>query len=771
MKQLIKRITKRFLIGIVASVILFFIADALFPVPADIEYAPIVLDKDGKVLHTYQTSDQQWRMKTELKEIMPELRNTIIYKEDKYFYKHPGINIPAIFRAVFNNSTKFRRTSGASTISMQVARLLEPKKRTYINKLCEMFRALQLELHYSKDEILQMYLNLVPYGSNIQGVKAASLLYFEKMPDQLSLAEITTLSMIPNRPNSLVIGKDNAYIVKKRNELLLRFKKDNLFPDHLINDAIQEPLNAYRHSAPVAVPQFAYRVRREHPGMNEIKTTISATVQLKAEDLVTSYMNGLKLLNINNASVIIIDNKTHEVRAYIGSSDFNDKPHHGEVDGVCAVRSPGSTLKPLLYGLSIDNGFITPKTVIADVPININGYVPENYDLQFRGNITVEDALKQSLNIPAVKLIDKLTPKVFTSSLINAGFTSVSQKRNKLGISMILGGCGVRLDELTALYASFSNGGKFIPIKYIKTNSTVLKQKGEKILSPESAYIITEILTELHRPDLPNLSEKSQNIPHIAWKTGTSYGRKDAWSIGYDKDYTVGVWIGNFDGTGVAGLNGAAIATPLLFQLFNSIDKNTAAEWNVAPEGIAFRSVCRQSGKIPSDFCTDQVMDYYIPGISPNERCNHMTEVNTSADEKYSYCTTCLPANGYKTKLYPNVSAELAAYYESSHISYQKIPLHNPKCNRVFDGKLPVITSLTNNLTYIIMDKQEQKLQLICATANDVQQVYWYVNDKFYASAKPGERTFFKPEGNAVKISCTDDKGRNADINIKLKYL
>jgi len=302
-------------------------------------------------------------------------------------------------------------------------------------------------------------------------------------------------------------------------------------------------------------------------------------------------------------------------------------------------------------------------------------------------------------------------------------------------------------------------------------NAKMSIEKGTKIITPEADYMVTKILLELHRPDLPNLYDQAQGIPRIAWKTGTSYGRRDAWSVGFNKRYTIGVWVGNFSGEGVAGINGAMTATPLLFQLFNAVDRDAENEWLTQPEGIASRLVCAKSGKLPNAFCDEQVMDNYIPGVSNNEHCNHLKEVWVSADEKFSYCTSCLPVSGYKTKYYENVSPELAAYYDAFHIAYPHIPEHNPSCTRSFDGQQPVINSLTNGMVYIITDRQQQQLQLSCTTANDVQKVYWYINDRFLKSTKIGEKTFFIPATPDVKISCTDDKGRNANIRIKVKFI
>lgn len=756
-------------ISTVCSAVLFIVLDICCPFKPNIEYGQLVLARDSSVLHIYLTKDEQWRMKTRLDEITPELKKAILYKEDKYFRWHPGINPIAITRAVFNNVIKRKRTSGASTITMQVARMLSPKKRTYVNKAIEMFRALQLEVHHTKDEILQMYLNLVPYGSNIQGVKAASILYFNKMPDQLSLAEITALSIIPNRPNSLTIGRHNKHIVQERNKWLNRFQANNLFSKTAIKDALNEPLTAYRHSAPKRVPQLAYRLSNQRSTNPEIITTIDASIQQKAEDIVSAYSSNLQLNNIHNAAAIIINNNTNEVVAYIGSPDFSDNEHNGQVDGIMAARSPGSTLKPILYSVCIDRGLISPKSIITDVPINYDGYAPENYDLEFRGKISIEDALRYSLNIPAVKLLDKVGVAQFINTLAYNGVSTVWDDKDKLGLSMILGGCTIRLDELSAIYSSYANEGKYANIKYTSTDT--ITNSDRRVCSPEAAYMITNILKELHRPDLPNLSDNAVGIPKIAWKTGTSYGRKDAWSIGYNKEYTIGVWVGNFDGTGVPELNGAGSATPLLFKLFNSIASNTSEEWLDTPDGLQTRYVCKQSGLLPNSYCTEQVADLYIPGITNYTQCNHLKEVKLSAEEDFSYCTACLPANGYKIKQYPNIEGDLAAYYDLSNISYDKVPPHNPKCGRMFDGSAPTITSLTDKSTYIIVDKEQQKLQLKCTASNDVKKVYWYINDKYYTTTNVGEDAFFIPETSTIKISCADDKGRNVDINIKIQFI
>ncbi len=792
-----------------AAFVIFLILNWVFPLPDRIEYSTIVTDDKGEVVHAFLTSDQQWRMKTELSEISPLLRKTIIEKEDKYFYYHPGINLLAMARAFFRNIIHMRRTSGASTITMQVARRLEPKKRTYWNKLREMFRALQLEWKYSKDEILQLYLNEVPYGGNIEGVKSASVLYFKKDPDHLSLAEITALSVIPNRPSSLVIGRNNDRIVAERNKWLRRWAREKIFTEKTIEDALSEPLTASRGETPDFIPQLSWKLKKK--GGDIIHTTIALNMQRKVEKLVKDYSRNLALKNIRNSAVIVIDNQTHRVVSYVGSADFRDSLDGGQVNGAAAVRQPGSTLKPLLYGLCIDEGLLTPRMMIMDVPVNYEGYIPENYDRRFNGYVTMEYALEHSLNIPAVKSLKALGKDKLIRRLGQCDFQQVKKDQSKLGLSMILGGCGATLEEMTGLYSIFANGGKYVrPVYTVDSGvagagaggvgaggaagagkaggaadgaggaramgaggaaGTGVSGAGETILSPAATYMINEILSKVNRPDFPLTWESTLHLPKIAWKTGTSYGRRDAWSIGYNKRYTVGVWVGNFSGLGIPELSGANVATPLLFTVFNTIDYDDDGSWFAQPADCDVRTVCSETGQPPADRCTQLVTDYFIPLVSPSKKCDNMEEILVSADEKMSYCRVCLPSAGYKKKWYKVVPPEMKDYYENNRITYVPVPPHNPSCEKVFREGAPVVTSPSNGNEYLINKKDPQPLQLRCRAGNDVGKVYWYINNKFFKTADAGGRQFFIPEEGPVKISCTDDKGRNKDIWIRVRYV
>ncbi|MFD2932423.1 penicillin-binding protein 1C [Spirosoma flavum] len=760
----------------VAALLIFFGSDFFFPISTAVPYSTIITARDGSILHAFLSRDDKWRMYAELNEITPALRDAILFKEDKYFWYHPGFNPVAMLRAAGRNLLTSRRTSGASTITMQTIRLLEPRERTYVSKLIELFRALQLEIHYSKEQILQLYLNLIPYGGNIEGIKSASILYFGKSPALLSLAELTTLTIIPNRPSSLRLGTHNALVVQERNRWLGRFRTSQLFDETTIMDAMNEPLMAYRREAPQLAPHLARRLRIENPTTPIVHSSLNPAMQATAERLVLQYANRIRPYNIHNSAVLIVDNKSREVVTYIGSADFDNAFDGGQVDGVRAVRSPGSALKPLLYGLAFDAGIITPKTKLADVPTNFSGYEPDNYDRRFNGAVTAEFALANSLNIPAVALLKEIGTPALVSTLRKAGFSAIKKQASQLGLSMILGGCGVTLEEMTRLYAGLANGGNVQPLRYTSSQAPPLKTN-TRLISSEAAYLVTHTLTQITRPDLPNNFDNSYHLPRIAWKTGTSYGRRDAWSIGYNQRYTIGVWVGNFSGVGVAELSGANTATPLLFQLFNVLDYNSPTGWFKAPKDaskLTMRLICPETGDIPGEFCRNPVTDYCIMGVSRYRRCQHRKAVFTNATGTISYCAQCLPYTGYTRRSYPNVSPEIMAFYQTHHIPVEIVPPHNPACERVFGnmgaGQVgPFITSLNDGSEYFINPKQSTEMELGCQAANDVQAVFWYLNDKLYRRAEPTEAVFFKPRPGALKISCADDKGRSRDIQVIIK--
>jgi penicillin-binding protein 1C len=757
--------------------------NAVFPLPPAPRYSPVVLAADGSVLHAYLNPTQKWRMKTELAEITPALQEAIINKEDRYFRYHFGVNPVAILQAAGRNVFGKGRTTGASTITMQVARLLEPKERTFGNKLKEMLRAVQLEAHYSKAEILQLYLNLVPYGGNIEGVKSAALLYFQQPPDYLSLAQTVTLAIIPNQPRLLVLGKNNALILAERNRWLRQFRAQRLFPDQDIADALAEPLDVQRHAAPALAPHLARRLVTQFPGQATIQSTLRRGPQAKAEDLTRNYVRRLHELGIGQAAVLVVNNRTRAVEAYVGSADFQDAATAGQVDGVRAIRSPGSTLKPFLYALALDRGLVTPKLKLPDVPTNFSGFQPENFDKNFSGEVTVERALTYSLNIPAVRVLSEMGVTTFTDKLRDAGFRRVAHDAPRLGLSTILGGCGATLEELTALYAALADEGIYQPLACASPSPPERGRarqgpggEAHRLVSPAAAFLITDILAQHTRPDLPLGYQGSSRLPKIAWKTGTSYGRRDAWSIGYNREYTVGVWVGNFDGAGSPALTGTDIATPLLFDVFNALAYNSPSRWAAPPASLDFRLVCAETGLVPGEHCPNQLIDYYLPGTSSARHCEHQKEALVSADGAISYCRACVPAAGFRRQLYLNPLPEVLAFREAQGLPATRLPAHNPACRLVRGndddaGPALAITSPLNHAEYVLNRGEKQQMLLSCAAGSEVRQVFWYVNDRFLRAAAATERVFFRPPSGAVKISCADDHGRNVDIELQVAEL
>ncbi|MCS7072867.1 MAG: penicillin-binding protein 1C, partial [Bacteroidia bacterium] len=751
------RILKRNLIPLVALFFSFCILDWFFPIRIPNHYSQVVLDSQKQPLYAFLTLDDKWRIRCQIDELSPYFTKAILHKEDQYFYYHWGVNPISLIRAFVQNVISGKRLSGASTITMQLARMIEPKSRTYFNKMIEVFRAMQLEFHYSKEEIFMAYVNLLPYGGNIEGIKSASYLYFRKAPSQLSLAEAVTLTVIPNRPTSLRVGKKNKQIQQVRDKWLKRFLVERVFDKHLIETALAEPVEAQRQEFPQRAPHFSIRLQKQFPQQENLVTFLNPQIQSVAEELTKQHIQRIRSFGIENACVLVVENRTRKVIAYVGSADFNDVSASGQVDGILSYRSPGSALKPFLYGYAIEMGLIGPKTVISDVPYNFSGYQPENYDKNFHAKVSIETALAQSLNIPAVKILNQLGVSKFTHWLFQHNLQRFHPKSN-LGLSLILGGCEVNLAELVSLYCALANQGKFQKLTFLQSEEV---KKEVQLLSAETSYILAEILSLPTRPDLPNFFQNSIHLPKIAWKTGTSYGRRDAWSIGFNAHYTIGVWCGNFNGQGSPALSGADIATPLLFKVFQAIDRKNTKEWLQRPRQLQTRLVCLESGLLPDTFCTSLQIEYYLPGISPSQRCKHKIPKWVNSAETISYCNFCLPEFGTKLKFYPNYEPELQAFYQFHRIPFLKVPKHNPQCTQASSDLPPQITSLHPGGDYFLRFKEKNQIALECQANLDVQQVHWFINHAYYKTAPVTETVYFQPtDTGSYQITCTDNHGR-----------
>ncbi len=749
----------------VVIICLFILLDALFPLPKLKSFSKEIHASDGTLLSAFLTQDDKWRLKTNLDEVSPELIHAIIEKEDSWFYWHPGINPVSVVRAFFDNVTTGKRKSGASTITMQVARLLEPKNRTYLNKFAEMFRAIQLEIKFSKKQILEIYLSLLPLGGNVEGIKSASYIYFNRPPKQLSLAQAVTLTVIPNDPNSLRPDKNNSALKGSRDHWIKNFIDENVFPKNDLKDALEEPVQHNRYAMPFLAPHFSNFVNNQFAG-DVIETNLNLKIQKTAENLLWNHVNRVRYKGISNGAVIIIDNKTHSVVGYCGSADFYDSESSGQVDGTIAIRSPGSTLKPALYAFAFDKGILTPGTMLHDIPTDFKGYSPENYDLKCYGNVSASFALVNSLNIPAVSLLQRIGKNEFVNLLENSGFSEIPSQKDRLGLSMILGGCGTTLQELVKLFSGFANEGEVESMKFLKNEDD---SESEKIFSKESSYLIAEILSSNFRNDMFSLNDYSR-LTKFAWKTGTSYGKRDAWSIGFNADYTIGVWMGNFNGEGSPHLSGIESAAPLLFDLFDAIDEKSKGEWFEKPEKVIERGVCSESGMLPSKYCTNIVKDYAIEGKTNNSVCTIHQPVYVSLDDKTQYCPECLPKDHYKKVVYPVYDPELTIWFWSQHKNFPHPPEHNRVCTAKFTNAGPKILSPTEDYEYLVEKNSGQEILLQAASDSKVSEQYWYVNNQYYTKCKSGDRIFLKPEKGDLKITCLDDKGREKTVSVTVKY-
>ncbi|MES2617648.1 MAG: penicillin-binding protein 1C, partial [Bacteroidota bacterium] len=639
------------------------------------------------------------------------------------------------------------------------------QKRSFVNKFTEIFRAIQLELQYSKSEILELYLNHLPYGGNIEGAGTASLFYFGKAPMALSLSESVILSVIPNRPGSLNIQTRLAAIEQSRNYWLHYFNDDGTFNRNLIAEALKEPVAIQKHELLKIAPHLSLQLKNTYKDSARITCTIAYYRQVQVENILKRYVEKTTTRNIKNGSAIVIDNVTGNVLVYCGSNNFNDRLNAGQVDGAKGLRSPGSALKPFLYAKGFDLGLYTPGTVVYDVPITINGYSPKNYDETFSGPVTVNDALARSLNIPAVNTLNEIGTPVFVKELQQLGFQSVENKNT--GLSLALGGCGVTLFELTNAYAALANKGMYRPcqlLQYRKPNTSI------PVISEAAAFLTTQILQTLNRPDLPAAYfNQTFKMPKVAWKTGTSFGRKDAWAIGYNKRYTIGVWLGNFDGEGVPSLNGAEIATPLLFEIFNTMDYASDKQWFASPKTIDYHYVCSKSGHLPSAFCSQPIMDAFIPDKTIQQFCTHMKEVMVNADSSMSYCNSCIGLSPYTVKLYPNYPANLLNYYIQEKIAYKVVPAHNPACQRVEHSTGPKIISPTHEAEYLIETSSHVQLMLNAEADNRTGKILWYINDKLVATSVPNQPVFVHPPIGRLKITCSDESGRKSTVRVVTK--
>lgn len=586
---------RRWLIVACVPLALLWLADRVFPLPLpEDDLARVVLAEDGTPLWRFADRDGVWRYPVTPDEVSPYYLEALLTYEDRWFRQHPGVNPLALGRAAWQNLTGGRVVSGGSTLSMQVARLLDPHGRDLPGKLKQLWRTAQLEWHLSKDEILTLYLNRAPFGGTLQGVAAASWSYLGKPPSQLTRADAALLAVLPQAPSRLRPDRHPERAQAARDKVLRRLGEFQVWPQAQVDEALEEPVFLAPRREPSLAPLLARRLNRAgSPPL--IRTTLDAALQQRLEDLLLGWR--ARLPERTSAAILVVEHESMAVRAYLGSVDIGDTSRFGHVDMVRALRSPGSTLKPFLYGMALDSGLIHSESLLQDVPRHYGDYRPGNFAAGFIGPVSASEALATSLNLPAVQLLEAYGPKRFAGELRSAGLPIRLPALAEPNLALILGGGGSRLESLVAGYSAFARSGMAARPRLQPDDE--LRER--RLLSPGSAWIIRRILSGQARPDRDPRAQLAQR-PTLAWKTGTSYGFRDAWAIGVGPRHLIGIWIGRPDGTPVPGQFGLASAAPLLLQVHDLLvnrdsQRGIAAPVDTQPAEVGVAAICWPLGQ------------------------------------------------------------------------------------------------------------------------------------------------------------------------------
>jgi penicillin-binding protein 1C len=749
------------------------------PLLESISFSQCIRDRNGKLLRVTLSADQKFRIWTPLEEISPDLIDATLRYEDKYYAHHPGVNPLALMRCALNLLRFHRATAGGSTITMQLARLrFHLHTRTISGKLEQIMWALELERHYSKSQILEAYLNLAPYGRNIEGIGAASLIYFDKRALKLSRPEAIALSVIPQSPSCRALHTD-------RDNVSLNVAQSGWYDRAGIDTNAKFSMREFRPRmqtvrrflAPHFVQQVLEKVGsarcadpRKLSGQRGVSTNLVTTLDLEKqraiERRVADYVATNRNRGIENGAVLLVDTRTMDVLAQVGSADFYKADIDGQVDGTRSVRSPGSTLKPFVYALALEQGLIHPLSILADAPRSFGDYNPENFDREFLGPIRACDALARSRNVPAVELTSHLAhPTLY--EFLNAADVRLPKPESFYGLALPLGGAEVSMQDLVRLYAALANNGELRPLRQI-ANEPIAKSR--RILSPEAAFLTLEMLGNVPRPEM-SCADGTWSAP-VYWKTGTSHGFRDAWSIAVFDHYALGVWVGNFDGRPNPAFIGRTAAGPLLFQIIDSL-RATWPEPSVPhrlPPGANLRRVefCALSGDLPNAFCTQHVEGWFIPGVSPIKTCDvHrevLIDVATGLRVPIDDGTRRLTREGYE--FWPS---EFLTLFEQAGVARRVPPPFLSGTGSEWPsrgGQKPVIVSPNNKEILLTSTKT---IPLCAKTDGDVREIFWFAGKQFVGKATPNQVLEWTALAGGYEITALDDHGRSDSYSIVVR--
>src|SRR5438067_9314418 len=723
------------------------------PLLEGVAFSQCVRDRNGKLLRVTLTVDQKFRVWTSLPNISLALIDATLQFEDKYYRHHPGVNPVALLRSALNLRPGPAQ-NGASTITMQLARLrYHLATRTLSGKFVQIIRALELERHYSKDEILEAYLNLAPYGRNIEGVGAASQLYFGKTAAHLTKPESISLSVIPQSPTrrALFDDRDNRSLDAAQSSWYDRAKIDRQFSARLFSARAQTERK-------FLAPHFVQQVVATEKGRDEIVTTLDLSKQQLIERRIADYIRTNRGRGIQNAAALLIDTRSMEVLAQIGSADFFNAEIQGQVDGTRAPRSPGSTLKPFVYALALEQGLIHPLSILSDAPQSFGDYDPENFDREFVGPIRACDALARSRNLPAVELASRLHHPTLYEFLRGAG-VKLPRPEALYGLTLPLGGAEVTMEDLVRLYAALVNNGELCPLRRTSRDPTALR--GRSIIMPEAAFLTLEMLN-LPRPEVGR-AYSDQAAP-VFWKTGTSHGFRDAWSVAVLNHDVLAVWIGNFEGRGNGTFVGRIAAAPLLFQIIDSL-RATWPEPNqphLPPPGANLKRVsfCAVSGDLPEPYCAQQIEGWFIPGISPIKLCDVHQEVLVDAISGLRVSRDD-GTRQLRREVYEFWPTELLSIFARAGVPRKLPPPFLP-------GTSAELIARTGNAPRIISPAERHNILLTSGgtialrakTDADVREIYWFAGNTFIGRTNPQDVVTWKAAPGSYELTALDDHGR-----------
>lgn len=759
-------------IWLLAGLLALFAVDRLFPPPVPGRNAPhalLIVARDGTPLRAFPDRDNVWRHPVELTDVSPRYIEALIHYEDRAFRWHPGVNPLALLRAGWQWLRQGQVVSGGSTLTMQVARILEPTPRTLAGKIRQIMRALQLELRYSKDEILALYINYAPMGGVLEGVEAASQAYLGKPARRLSEADAALLTVLPQAPSRYRPDRHPDIARQARDKVLQRLS--GVWPDQALRDARQEPIVARTPRAPLLAPLLAERLRKEAQGRRRIDTTLDAQIQQNLELLLASRLNALPP-RVSMAA-LVVDNATLEVRAYAGSADFSDSRRFSHVDMTRASRSPGSTLKPFLYALALDEGLIHSESLLADVPQSFSGYQPGNFQQSFHGPVSVSEALTLSLNVPAVEVLERLDPLRFVALLRRGGLKLDFPLGATPNLSVILGGAGTTLEQLVGAYTALGRRGLAGKPRY--TRETPLEE--QRMMSPGAAYIIRDVL-ESGGPSGRAVESGTGIKRGIAWKTGTSFGFRDAWSVGVSDSYTIGVWVGRPDGTPNPGFFGANTAAPLLVDIFDAIGPQPRTE-RPPPSNVRQARICWPLGGIlqpgEADLCHRQRTAWLLNDTAPPTFPDRIR----AGSARFSYekdkrsglrvASDCY-SGAHRSVESARWPAALEPWLESEIRDKALPPPWHPACLAhagQFDG-LKISGVGENEILHRHRPEIPPLLKLEARGAEG--EVYWLIDGRM-VSRQSGEKPFYHRPENRGRLSITamDNFGHFDRVNVSIR--